>query len=101
TPGPTPTPTPTPAPAPAPGTGNVSGPKTNQTFQTFTSDGYTSRYHLYVEGVDWSKPVGALIYADGSGEYGLKNPNSTYLLSGSNGLIAVAKRHNMILLTPF
>lgn len=38
---------------------------------------------------------------DGSGEYGLKNPGSTYLLAGSNGLINVAKRNSVIPLTPF
>jgi hypothetical protein len=42
-----------------------------------------------------------LVYGDGSGEYGLKNPSSTYLLSGTNGLINVAKRNNLMLLTPF
>ncbi len=67
---------------------------------SFTSNRYTSTYHLYAGGLDWSKSVGLLIYTDGSGEYGLKNPNSTYLLAGNNGLIAVAKKNNMVLLTP-
>jgi hypothetical protein len=51
--------------------------------------------------LDWSKPVGLIVYADGSGEYGLKNPRSTYLLAGRKGLVRVAKRNNMVLLTPF
>lgn len=79
----------------------ASGPLTDQQFQSFTGSRYTSRYHLYAAGLDWSKPVGLLVYADGSGEYGLKNPTSRYLLGGTNGLRAVAKRNNMILLTPF
>lgn len=75
--------------------------KTDRTFQEFKGSKYTSKYHIYAGGLDWSKPVGMLIYADGSGEYGLKNPNSTYLLAGKDGLINVAKRNNMVLLTPF
>ncbi|MBM3210478.1 hypothetical protein FJZ39_04030 [Candidatus Saccharibacteria bacterium] len=98
---PTPAPTPEPTPAPVTNTGGTGGAKADQTFQTYSNGTYTSRYHLYAAGLDWSKPVGALIYADGSGEYGLKNPSSNYLLSGADGLIAVAKRNNMILLTPF
>ena len=73
---------------------------TDRTNLSFTSNGYTSTYHLYAGGLDWSKSVGLLIYTDGSGEYGLKNPNSTYLLAGNNGMIAVAKKNNMVLLTP-
>jgi len=74
---------------------------TDRTNLQFTSNGYTSEYHLYAGGLDWSKSVGLLIYTDGSGEYGLKNPKSSYLLAGNNGMIAVAKKNNMVLLTPF
>jgi hypothetical protein len=73
---------------------------TNRTNLSFTSNGYTSTYHLYAFGLDWSKTIGLLIYTDGSGEFGLKNLRSSYLLGGTNGMIAVAKKHNMILLTP-
>lgn len=82
-------------------TGGSGGALTNRTNQTFTGSKYTSKYHIYAAGLDWSKPVGMMIYADGSGEYGLKNPSSTYLLAGTDGLINVAKRNNMLLLTPF
>lgn len=96
---------PEPAPEePAPAgdyTGGTGGPLNDRTFLTYTnSAGTTSRYHLYAGGLDWSKDVGLLVYTDGSAEYGLKNPTSTYLLAGSNGLVAVAKRLNMVLLTP-
>ncbi|MFZ0555132.1 MAG: hypothetical protein WAM26_07540 [Nitrososphaeraceae archaeon] len=75
---------------------------TDRTNLSFTSNGYTSTYHLYAGGLDWSgtKPVGLLIYTDGSAEFGLKNPKDTYLMGGGAGMIAVAKKHNMILLTP-
>ena len=95
-----PAPTPT-DPTTGSNTGGSGGSKVDQTFQKFTGSKYTSQYHLYAAGLDWSKPVGALIYADGSGEWGLKNPGSTYLMAGSNGMIATAKKHNMILITPF
>ena len=67
---------------------------------SFTAAGYTSTYLLYADGLNHSKPIGLMVYADGSGEYGLKHPSSTYLLAGVNGLVNVAKKHNMILLTP-
>lgn len=77
------------------------GPRTDQTNLSFTdSKGVTSRYHRYAAGLDWGKRVGLLVYTDGSAEYGLKNPKSNYLLGGPNGLVQVAKRNNMVLLTP-
>ena len=79
----------------------VTGEQTDRTGLSFTSNGYTSTYHLYAGGLNWSKSVGLLIYTDGSGEYGLKNPKSSYLLAGNNGMITVAKKNNMVLLTPF
>lgn len=89
---PTSSPSPTTAPT-APTTKNVIG-------GSYTSQGLTSKYHLYTEGLDWSKPVGLIVYGDGSGGYGIDNPTSSYLLAGENGLVAVAKKHNMVLLTP-
>lgn len=80
--------------------GGVGGPGQDQQFLSFTHEGLTSKYHLYAAGLDWTKPVGILIYCDGTGEYGLNNPNTSYLMAGENGLAAVAKRHNLILLTP-
>ncbi len=74
---------------------------TDQMNMSFSGSRYTSTYHVFASGVDTSKSVGMLIYADGSGEYGLKNPTSSYALAGSHGLIAVAQRHNMIVVTPF
>lgn len=62
------------------------GRLTNRTDLTFTSAGVTSTYHLYAGGLDWTEPVGMMIYADGSGEYGLAHPGSDYLLGGDDGL---------------
>lgn len=102
-----PTPAPTPpagtepgATAPGGTTGGDGGAYTNRTFQNFSSNGLTSRYHIYAEGIDRSKPVGLLMYGDGSGGHGFDNPGSSYLIGGSNGLAAVARKHNMILVVP-
>lgn len=82
-------------------TGGSGGSQTDQTGLTFVdSAGISSTYHLYAGGLNWSQRVGILIYTDGSGEFGLANPTSTYLLAGASGMVAVAKEHNMILLTP-
>ena len=79
------------------------GAQTNRLNQTFTANGISSQYHIFADGLDWSKPVGLLLYTDGSGGYGLDNPNSTYLLDadGSAGLVEVARKHNLLLVTPF
>jgi hypothetical protein len=90
----------TPSPTPTPSNGG-GGERTNRTNLSFTSAGFTSEYHLYAAGLDWTKSVGLLLYTDGSGEWGLKHPGDSYLLAGQNGLITIAKKHNMVLLTPF
>ncbi len=90
------------ASAAATSTGGSGGALSNRLNQSFTANGITSSYHIFAAGLDWSRPVGLLLYTDGSGGYGLDNPNATYLLDadGSAGLVAVAKKHNMLLLTP-
>lgn len=82
-------------------TGGSGGPLTDRTSVSYTnSAGTTSVAHVYAAGLDWTKRVGLLVYADGSGEAGLSNTTSTYLMAGTNGLITVAKRNNMLLVTP-
>jgi hypothetical protein len=88
---------PTAGPTPAAG---AAGPLTNRT-ASFSAAGYTADYRVFAEGIDVAKPVGLLVYADGTGEYGLENPTSSYAIGGSTGLAAVARAHNMVLLTPF
>jgi hypothetical protein len=89
------TPPPAPAAPAAPG-----APLTNRT-ASFSAAGYTADYRVFAEGIDTSKSVGLLVYADGTGEYGLENPSSSYAIGGSGGLAAVARAHNMVLVTPF
>lgn len=83
-------------------TGGAGGPLTDRLNVPFSANGLTSDYHIFAEGLDWDKEVGLLLYTDGSGGYGIDNPNSTYLLDadGNNGLVAVAKEHNLLLVTP-
>ena len=88
------------AAAVAPAVGTPSGALVDRT-STFTAAGYSASYRLYAQGLDVSRPIGLLVYADGTGEYGINNPTSSYALGGSAGLIAVARAHNMVLVAPF
>jgi hypothetical protein len=71
------------------------------TTASFSAAGYSADYRVFAEGIDTSRPVGLLVYADGTGEYGLEHPTSNYALGGAGGLAAVARAHNMVLATPF
>jgi hypothetical protein len=89
--------------APASGgspTGGTGGPLTDRTSVSYSNGTKTSTYHIYAADLDWTKRVGLLVYGDGSGEQGLSNTADTYLMAGANGLIAKAKAHNMVLVTP-
>lgn len=85
--------------------GGSGGPLSDRLNLSFSSGGLTSTYHLFAQGVDTTKEVGFLLYLDGSGAYGLKNPNDPYLLdadasnASQSGLRDVARDNNMILLT--
>ena len=82
-------------------TGGSGGPLTDRTGVSYTNGaGITSTAHIYAADLDWTRPVGVLVYADGSGEAGLADTSSTYLMAGTSGLIAVAKKYNMVLVTP-
>lgn len=83
-------------------TNGTGGSKTDQLNQPFSADGLSKDYHIFAGGLDWTKPVGLMVYADGTGGYGFDNPNQTYLLDadGTAGLVAVAKKHNLLLVVP-
>ncbi len=83
-------------------TGGRGGEKSNLLFQSFSSRGITSRYHVFAANLDWSKDVGMLLWTDGSGGYGFDNPNDDYLLDadGQEGMVSVARQNNMLLLIP-
>lgn len=85
---------------PAPPTGDDAF--TYRLFARFDNGEYVSDYHLFAAELDPEQPIGLLVYADGSGAYGLTHPDDPYLLDaeGGNGLVAVARSHNMVLLTP-
>ncbi len=103
---------PAPAAAPAPvaaaaaapaaagtSSGGSGGAFTDQAGQSFTAgNGQTGRYLRYAAGIDPAKPVGLVVYVDGTGEYGIDNPTSSYALGGSSGLVATSRARNMITL---
>jgi hypothetical protein len=80
------------------GTGGALTDTTNIGFSA--TNAYSSTYHLYAAGLDWSKPVGLIAHFHGDEAFEYSNPTSAWMLGGANGLIAKAKAHNMILLVP-
>ena len=100
-----------PAPAPAPvaaaaapaaagaSTGGAGGTFTDQARRSFTAgNGQSGNYLLYAGGIDPAKPVGLVVYVDGTGEFGVDNPTSSYALGGSSGLVASSRARNMMTL---
>lgn len=85
--------------------GGSGGVYTNQYNLSFTGGGFTSKYHLFAQGIDPTKPIGLVLNFHGDGAYGFNNPNSTYSLDadGDAGTVKVARDYNMItvsILTP-
>ena len=79
--------------------GGSGGSYTDQARQSFTArNGLTGRYLTYAAGIDRTRPVALVVYADGTGEYGVDNPTSSYALGGSAGLVANARSRNAITL---
>lgn len=75
------------------------GPLTNALNVGFSATNtYSSTYHRYVEGLDWTKPVGLMVHFHGDGAFEYNNPTSDWMLGGTRGLIAKAKSMNMILI---
>ncbi len=90
-----------PAAAPAAGasTGGSGGTYTDQPRRSFRAgNGQTGQYLVYAGGIDPTRPVGLVVYVDGTGEYGVDNPSSSYALGGSSGLVATGKARNAITL---
>lgn len=90
-------------PAGTAGTGGASGGSggsfTDQARTSFTArNGQTGQYLRYAAGIDPGRAVGLVVYVDGTGEYGIDNPTSSYALGGSAGLVAVDRTRNLITL---
>ena len=85
-------------------TGGEGGAFNDRTFQSFTaSNGLSSQYHVYADGLPADEPVGILLQFHGDGAYEFQNPSSSYALGGSDGVVAQAREHGMItvpVLTP-
>lgn len=70
---------------------------------TYSGGGSSGKYHVFADGVDTSKPVGALLQFHGDGAHEFNNPDSSYSLGGGNGIVAAAQPYNLVvipMLTP-
>lgn len=61
----------------------------------FEHDGVTSSYHVFADGVDWSRPVGVVFRLHGDGAYEFHNPQHKV-----SCLAEVARSHNAVLVAP-
>src|SRR4051794_19717324 len=79
--------------------GGAGGAFVDQGRQTYSAgNGRSGRYLLYAGGIDPGRPVGLVVYVDGSGEFGVDNPDSSYALGGPSGLVAADRSRNVITL---
>ena len=77
----------------------VAATRTNQTFLSYTSPaGTTSQYHVYAEGVDFSKPVGVVFYFDG--DYWRNDQSKVYDPSGELAQMAASAAAQNMLFVP-
>lgn len=60
--------------------------------------GTASTYHLFTDAAG-SQPAGLVVYFDGDGQYGHKNPASTWALGGRDGLVAQAAARRLATLS--
>ena len=92
----------TPAAQPAQAAQSASGvaaTRTNQTFLSYTSPaGTISQYHVYAEGVDFSKPVGVVFYFDG--DYWRNDQSKVYDPSGELAQMAASAAAQNMLFVP-
>ncbi|SNS38222.1 hypothetical protein SAMN04488107_2320 [Geodermatophilus saharensis] len=80
-------------------TGGSGGSYTDQPRQSFRAgNGQTGNYLVYAGGIDPARAVGLVVYVDGTGEYGVDNPDSSYALGGPSGLVATSRARNMVTL---
>lgn len=62
--------------------------------QNFTASGTTSYFRVYPAGT--ADPRGILFYLDGDGQWAFNNPNSSYALGGSSGIVAKARARGYV-----
>lgn len=61
----------------------------------FEHEGVTSTYHVFADGIDWSRPVGVVFRLHGDGAYEFHHPQRKL-----SCLAEVARSHNAILVAP-
>ena len=73
--------------------------RSNQTFLSYTSPaGTTSQYHVYADGVDFSKPVGVVFYFDG--DYWSNDQSKVYNPAGELARMAASAAAQNMLFVP-
>lgn len=73
--------------------------RSNQTFLSYTSPaGTTSQYHVYADGVDFSKPVGVVFYFDG--DYWRNDQSKVYDPAGELAQMAASAAAQNMLFVP-
>lgn len=60
------------------------------------SNSYSSGVRIYAEGLDAGLPIGLLVHFHGDGGFEYDNPDSTWMMGGTNGIRAQAKKRNLI-----
>lgn len=84
--------------APSGGSGGLLADARGVAFKA--SNAYSSVYHLWVSHVDWSRPVGLIVWFHGDGAWEYTNPDASAYIGGDNGILAEAKARNAILVVP-
>jgi poly(3-hydroxybutyrate) depolymerase len=80
-------------------TGGSRGAQGNVINEAFTaSNGLTSRYHLFAEGLPAGRPVGLLVQFHGDGAFEFNDPASSYSLGGRDGIVAKAAEHHLLVI---
>lgn len=84
-------------PANAVETSGQGGAFTDRLNQSFTArNGLTSQHHIYAAGIPQGKAAGLLLQFHGDGAYEFQNPNSSYSLGGSEGIVSQARKRGYI-----
>lgn len=82
-------------------TGGIGGMFTNvESGWWYASNDYASKYRIFAEGIDQTKPIGLFVWLHGDGAYEYNNPTDTAYLFGPDGIIQAARDENMITVVP-
>ena len=82
-------------------TGTVGTIVPDRSAEEFTDTaGSSSTYHLFTSKIADGKVKGVVVYLDGDGQNGVKNPESPYALGGDTGVVAEAGSRGFAVIAP-